>query len=94
MRQVRQQLRSRMARERTSLIDSTAGVNVGVGTIMMHAVGGGARVSSGEHRGQVRIVLFGAVQQRSSADALEGGSGVKSTQDSGVVGPRPSIVWI
>ena len=52
----------------------------------MHAVRGGARVSSGEHSGQVRIVLFGAVQQRSPADVLEGGFGVKSTQDSGIVG--------
>ena len=54
---------------------------------MMHAVGGGALVPSGEHRGQVRIMLPETDQRVASGYRLEGSLEFKGDQDSGLVGP-------
>ena len=68
-----------------ALIDPTAGMDVRVRPVMAHAVCSGARVTSGEHRGQVRIMLPVAVQHVASGHFLEGRLEVKSKQDVGVV---------
>ena len=52
---------------------------------MVHAVCSGARVPSGEDRGQVRVMLPETVQHVASGHLLEGCLQVKSDQDSGLV---------
>ena len=50
-------------RQWASLVDSAAGLDVCVRSVIVHAVSSGARVPSGEVRGQVGIVLFEAAMQ-------------------------------
>ena len=51
---------------------------------MVHAVCSGARIPSGEDRGQIKVVLSDAVQHVASGHVLEGCLEAKGEQDSGL----------
>ena len=62
-----------------------SGLDACVGTIIVHALGSGACVPSGEDRGQIGVVLSEAVQHVASGDIPKGCLQVQRDQDTGLV---------
>ena len=77
--------------ERTSLVNTTVGSDLGAGGLEVHPVLGGASVPFGKDGCEVRVVLLDAAQHGASRDILEGCLEVKRHKDSGGISLRKML---
>ena len=68
--------------ERTPLINTTVGTDLGVGGFVVHSVLCGINFPFGKDICEVQVVLLSAVQHGLARDILEGSLEVKSKKDS------------
>ena len=81
------------SRERTSLINTTIGTDLGVGRLVMHPVLCCSTVPFGKDSSKVRVALLNSEQHGSTRDILEGSFEDKSNKDSGGVSLRKVLFF-